>query len=273
MRVMILLYENSDRQTSYLVEMLHRLQDAGHQTGFATKTMKDLGMNEDRISRFVERTEADAWIVVAGPLQVLAWFAQQPKPAFALFGRSNRTPMASASIRKGSALAALVGRLVALGHQRVVMLSREDRRKPILGQFEQMFLSQLQEHGIPTGSFNLPDWGDSPQELQRVLTSLFRYTPPTALIIDDTRLFFAAMQHLARLGFVAPEQVSIACTDHNPNFEWCLPPITHITWDAGPIVQRVLKWADNVSRGKEDLRRITKNARLVIAGTIGPVPL
>jgi DNA-binding LacI/PurR family transcriptional regulator len=272
MKVMILLYEGSDRQTSYLVEMLHRLQDAGHQTGFATKTMKDLGMSADRISRFVQRTEADAWIVVAGPLQVLAWFAQQPKPAFALFGRSNRTPMASASIRKGSSLAALVRRLVALGHQRVVMLSREDRRKPILGQFEQMFLSQLQEHGILTGNFNLPDWGDSPQELQRVLTSLFLHTPPTALIIDDTRLFLPAMQHLARLGFVAPEQVSLACTDHNPNFEWCLPAITHITWDAGPIVQRVLKWADNVSRGKEDLRRTTKNARLVIGGTIGPVP-
>ena len=80
------------------------------------------------------------------------------------------------------------------------------------------------------------------------------------------------MQHLARLGFVAPERVSLACTDFDPNFEWCLPPITHIAWDARPILQLVVKWADNISRGKENRRRITKNALLFVGGTIGPTP-
>ena len=87
-----------------------------------------------------------------------------------------------------------------------------------------------------------------------------------------SRLPFAAMQHLARLGFLPPEQVSLACMDGDSSFEWCLPPITHIAWDSRPLVKRVIQWADNISRGKEDRRKSTRNARLVLGGTIGPVP-
>lgn len=272
MRVMILLYENSDRQTSYLVELLHRLQEAGHQTGFATKTMKDLGMDARRVARFVEQTEADAWIVVAGPLEVLEWFSQRAIPAFALFGSMGQVPMAGASPRKAGAIAELVNRLVDLGHRRIVMISREERRKPSPGLPERLFLNQLADRGIQTSAYNLPDWGDNPEELKWVLGNLFRHTPPTALIIDDPALLFPTTQHLARLGYLAPEQVSLACLDSYPGFEWCLPPVTLVQWDPSPLLQRVVKWAENVSRGKEDRRKSVSKARLIIGGTIGPAP-
>jgi hypothetical protein len=47
---------------------------------------------------------------------------------------------------------------------------------------------------------------------------------------------------------------------------------THITWDCNPIINRVVKWADNISRGKDDRRKTSSKARLVLGGTIGPVP-
>jgi DNA-binding LacI/PurR family transcriptional regulator len=92
------------------------------------------------------------------------------------------------------------------------------------------------------------------------------------MIIADIALFFATMQYLAGIGITAPDQVTLACTDSDPNFEWCRPQITHAAWDNRPVINRVVNWANNVSRGKDDHRKSRSEARLVIGGTIGPLP-
>lgn len=271
LRLVILLYEPADRQVHFMVDLRHQLAEAGHTAHFAAKTMSELGMKLSRIARLVEQTEADAWVVLAGPRDVLEWFAAWSTPAFAIFGRLIEVPLASTSPKKAGALYELVDRLVSLGHRRIVMLAREDRRKPHPGFFERLFFEKLESCGIQTGAYNLPDWGDSPEELQRVLDSLFRHTPPTALIVQDGLLFSAVQQHLARLGLLAPDQISLACTDAYPTFEWCRPTIAHIAWDSKPVIKRVLKWADNISCGKDDRRKSTTLAKFVDGGTIGPV--
>jgi len=271
LRVAILLYEPADRQVHYMVDLRHQLAEAGHMAHFAAKTRSELGMNVTKIARLVEQTEADAWVVLAGPRDVLEWFAARPAPAFAIFGRLIDVPLASTSPKKAGALHELVDRLVSLGHRRIVMLAREERRKPLPGFFEKLFFEKLESSGIRTGAYNLPDWGDSPEELHRVLDSLFRHTPPTALIVQDGLLFSAVQQHLARLGILAPEHVSLACTDAYPTFEWSRPTIAHIAWDSKPVVKWVLKWADNISRGKDDRRKSTTLAKFIDGGTIGPV--
>ncbi|HEX5790977.1 MAG TPA: substrate-binding domain-containing protein [Luteolibacter sp.] len=272
LRVMILLYEKSDRGTGYLVDLLHRLQKAGHQAEFAARTMQDMGMEVKRIARMVQQTDVDAWIVVAGSFDVLQWFSEQPTPAFALFGRLTQVPLASTSPRKADALKELVDRLVDFGHRRIVMLAREDRRKPVPGFIERLFLSQLEQRGVPTGAYNLPDWGDHREGLQQILTSLFRHTPPTALIASEPSILVAVLQHLSGLGIQAPNGISLACMDADEMFEWCTPNITHIAWDSHPVVQRVIQWAENISRGKDDRRKTANNARLILGGTIGPAP-
>lgn len=272
LQVMILLYEPSDRRTDYLVELVHGLHDAGHKAGFAEKTMRELGMDAKRIARFVRGRNADAWVVMAGSRKVLEWFAAQEAPAFALFGRNSQTPLASMTLQKTVALIELADHLVDLGHRRIVILAREERRKPTPGFLEQLFLDRLRERGIRTGPYNLPDWEDSPRELRQVLDSLFGYTPPTALIVDQATLCVGVFQHLSRLGIVAPDDVSLACTDQSESFEWCDPSIAHIAWDSRPVINRVVKWADNISHGKDDRRRNARRVRLVLGGTVGPAP-
>lgn len=271
LRVLILLYEESDRLASYMVDILHRLQSTGHEAIFAEKTMRELGMDIGRIRRFVEKTEADAWVVMAGPRSVLEWFSEQETPTLALFGRNRTTTLASLTLQKSEAMIELADRLVDLGHERIVILAREERRKPTPAFLEQLFLDRLNERGISTGSYNLPDWGDSAKEFRKVLDSLFKYTPPTALIVDQPPLCVAVMQHLSRLRLSAPDDVSLACTDWSESFEWFDPDITHIAWDPRPVIRRVVKWADNISRGKDIRRKYNSKVRLVLGGTIGPV--
>jgi DNA-binding LacI/PurR family transcriptional regulator len=272
LRVVILLYEDSDHTERYILELVHRLQEAGHSPAFAEKTMHDLGMDVKRIARFVEKTAADAWVVLGGAREVLEWFSNYRIPAFALFGRLTKVPLASTSPKKADALLELVDRLVDLGHRRIVLLTRHERRKPTPGFLEQLFLDRLVQRGIPTGSYNLPDWNDDPEGFRRILDSLFDRTPPTALLISQPMLFFATVQHLATRGISAPQHVSLACMDGDTTFNWALPKVTHITWDFDPIINRVVKWADNISCGQDDRRKSSSMARLVLGGTIGLVP-
>lgn len=151
-------------------------------------------------------------------------------------------------------------------------MAREDRRKPNPGTLEQKFLECLEAHGIKTGSYNLPDWEDEPEDLERMLKSLFQHLPPTAMIMDEVSIFFAVMQQLGRLGIVAPEGVSLACADHDSAFDWCRPEITHFHWDTMPLIKRMVKWVHNVSLGKEDRQKSSIKAKLFTGGTIGPVP-
>lgn len=271
--IAILPYEAADRKIDYLVDLRHRLEEMGHNAGFASKSLTGMGMNVKRVAGFVKKNEADAWVVVAGSRAVLEWFAAQTVPTFALYGRHMRVRLAGASPKKGPVLKEIVGRLVELGHRRIVMLAREDRRKPEPGFFEQLFFEELEVHGIETGPYNLPDWEETVDGFHAMLDRLFRYTPPTALLISEVALFIAARDHLARRGILAPDDVSLICQNPDPCFAWSQPIISHIRWDSAPLVRRVIKWADNIARGKQDLRISSFKARFVEGGTIGPVRL
>jgi len=272
MRVVILLYETADRQLPYMIDLHHLLEDAGHVSVFARKTLLDLGRNAERVAAYVDSSEADAWIVLTGTREILEWFAARPVPAFALFGRRRQVRMAGAGPDKVSAMRELVRRLVGLGHRRIVLMAREERRKPEPGALEQAFLDELGAHGIAPGPYHLPDWEENVEGFHERLAKLFQVTAPTALILDEGPFFVAALDFCAHRGIRVPKDVSLVCADDSPAFDWCLPSVAHIHWDSGPIIRRIVSWVENVRLGKTDIRQTMTKADLVVRGTIGPAP-
>jgi len=272
MRVQILLYEEDDRKVGYFLNLQHRLLEAGFVSAFADKTLLELGMDEKKVARFVKKNEADAWIVVAGSREVLQWFAGQPAPAFAIFGRIANMPLASSAPKKAPALISALNRLTELGHRRIVMLAREERRTPVPGFVGRLFLGELEARGIPVGPYNLPDWEDSVQGFHDRLDSLFGATPPTALMISVASHFFAAMQYLSLRGIHAPRDVSLICFDPDPGFAYCQPAISHINWDPKPLINVVMRWANQIRKGKNVRRTHPIKAEFIEGGTVGPAP-
>ncbi|MEJ6702340.1 MAG: substrate-binding domain-containing protein, partial [Akkermansiaceae bacterium] len=229
-----------------------------------------LGMKVSRIRKMVKSTEADAWLVGAGSIEGLKWLSEQPAPAFALFGRMNGLPIAGTKPDKAAPLADAMRQLIDLGHRRISMLTQSTRRLPVPGRFERLFLKELESHGIPTSSYNLPDWDDSTEGLYQALDTLFKTTPPTALILEEAPLLIATQQFLLSRGLRVPQDVSLISTDNDPHFSWCTPSIAHIHWDNRPVVRRVVKWAANISRGKKDISQKLTPAEFIAGGTIGP---
>ena len=271
LRIQILLYEESDAHDEHTMELRHRLEERGHQVEFAGKTMADLKFDVNRVARLVNKTGGDAWVIRAGPRPVLKWFAAQPLPAFAMFGRQTALPMASLATLKSPAVAQALKRLVDLGHRRIVMLVREERRKPTPGLFERRFLEELERLGIEVGPYNLPDWENDRLSFHRCLDSLFRHTPPSALLLSEPAHFFATQQYLSSKGLAAPRDVSLISLDDHPAFEWFEPEVSLILTDTRRFVPRIVRWAENVANGREDRRETLIRAEFVEGGTIGPV--
>jgi DNA-binding LacI/PurR family transcriptional regulator len=271
-RVCILPYEDDDHRVAHHFDILNRIERIGHTIGFAETTLTKLQFDVKRVERFVRDHPADAWVVFAGTREVLEWFADQTAPVFAVAGHLANLPIAGATFRKSTTVGEATRRLVELGHRRIVMLVREDHRKPFVGVQQQAFLDNLESMGIKTGTYNLPDWADTVEDFHRCLDSLFATTPPTALLIDEASLFFAAQQALAWRGLVAPRDISLLCLDPNPGFAWCQPSIAHIRWQPQPLVSRIVRWTDRVARGKTDHRMTFIKTEFVEGGTIGPAP-
>ena len=271
-RVRIFPYEKQDRGDIDSSSLLAELLAAGMDADFAEKSLKELGMQVDRVARYVKQNPADAWIISSASREVNEWFSEQATPAMAMYGRQGGLPIAAAYPNMITGQTAAVERLIDLGHKRIVMLAREERRKPQLSHPEQVFIDQLEAAGITTGEYNIPDWEESREGLGRLLDELFRFSPPTALFFQEAQLFIAARSHLADRGIVAPRDVSLVVADDDPSFAWSNPIPSHIQWDYRPVVRRIVRWARNVAAGKDDRRKIGTESKFVEGGTIGPAP-
>lgn len=254
-----------------MLEIQRALEAAGHQVFFGAKSQVDLGHNVSRIRQQLAKTPADAWIVAAGSRTLLEWFAGQPIPSMALFGRADGLPLARTGPDMVPAVLDATRQLIAFGHQRIVLVARSPRRKPMPGNVERVFLDELHAHGIAATDWNLPDWEESPEGFAELLENLFRTSPPTAMIIDETSRYIAALQFLSRIRMVVPEQISLVSADYDNALAWCHPTISHINFNMAPVVRRIVRWVAAVQRGREDRQQINYPATFVAGGSTGPV--
>lgn len=272
LHIKILLYDKSDAHTEHIVQLSFQLKERGHHITFADKSLLNMRFDVKRVAQMVENEDADAWVIIAGSRPVLEWFATRNKPAFAMFGRHANLPLASLSTVKFPATTKALQQLVQLGHTRIVMLTGEEYRKPVLGTFEKWFLEQLESMGITVGAYNLPDWENDRRSLHQCLDSLFRHTPPTALFINDPVYFFVTLQHLSSKGLAAPRDVSIVVMEDHPAFEWFDPEVTVISTSTRRWVPRIVQWVDHIAKGKDDRHKTVIHSKFLEGGMIGPVP-
>jgi DNA-binding LacI/PurR family transcriptional regulator len=269
-RVRIFLFEKIDRGRLDSSILIAELLAAGIDADFTSKSLKELDMKVNRVARYVKENPADAWVVCAASREVIEWFAEQSTPAMAMYGSSHGLKIAAAYPMMIPGQTTAVRRLIELKHKRIVMLAREERRKPKPSLPEQAFLDELESAGIKTGDYNLPDWEESRDGLRHLVDELLRFSPPTAFIFQEAEIYIAVKSHLADKGFIAPRDISLVVADSDPSFAWCHPIPSHICWDYRPVVRLVVQWVKRLAQGKADQRKISVASRFVEGGTIGP---
>ncbi len=272
LRVGILPFAQADSQIHYIVSLQHKLIEEGHNCTMMSTSLIDLNMDPKRVARLVKKTDADAWIVVAGSREVLEWFSKQSFPTFAMFGNLGDIPLPRARPEKGAAVVESTNRLIGLGHKRIVCLIRKENLTPGPRPILKKFLQQLEDNGIPSGRYNLPVWENTPEGLQQCLESLFQHTPPTALLIDEASIYYIVQQFLGKRGIMTPRDISLICYAPDPTFLWCNPKVSHIDYASSPWVRRAVEWSRNIAHGRDDRQQELTNCKFIEGGTIGPAP-
>lgn len=264
-RVLIIAYEQADIHSGYVFnELRHRLTAAGHRLSFAPKTLTELKHDPKKVLSMAKACAADAYIVHAGSRPILEAFSQSSLKIFALFGMMTNLPIAGTGPDMLPALREALHHLFAHGHEKIVMLVREQRHKAGFGAVQRVFIDELEQQGISTGSYNLPEWKDNPEGLRECLDSLFKVTPPSALLILDPILYLAVKNYLADQRGGTFREIALICTAYDPSFDWCVPPAPHFRWDHGLIAKRVSSWVNNVANGRQDTNKKLIKAKFVI---------
>ena len=147
MRVTLILYEADDALNRYIFELRHQLHATGHEFHFAPMSLVELKQDPKRVARMVKEHPSEAWIIQAGSRPVLEWFAKSSVPCFALFGRMQGLTIAGTGPDKLPALRQAIQSLTDKGCRSIVLLTREECRKPSLGMIEQVFLAGTREEG------------------------------------------------------------------------------------------------------------------------------
>ena len=254
------------------LEAVHHLRERGHSVHFADKSQDELGMDVRRISAYVRKIEADAWIVGSAKRNTLKWFSGYELPAYGLFGQGAGIDIAGFVIDRGRAYSEAAERMIRLGHRKLVIIGAGGSRPAGPLESEKSFLGTLEKHGIPTSSYNLPEWENTREGYQDLLERLFSHTPPTAMIFEESIHYYAAEQFCARRGLFVPDEVSMVCADLTPTLFFSNPPITHHGDYIHKASRHVCRWADRVASGIHDRRMMKMEAVLIEGGTIGPVP-
>ena len=275
LRIHLLPHGRENAIAPYVLDFVRLAEEAGHRVEIQPKTLQELKSDPKTVANYVEANPADAWVVVAALGEVLDWFASQPVPAFALFGRISGIDIASVNVRPFGAIRKFLDRLVDEGHRRIVWMVRRDRREPRPAALEQFFLDHLASRGIHANrNFNLPEWTETPEGLEAALDKLLRITPPTALLATEPHLFLAVQNSLLRRGLKVPDDVSMVCMDvfeSDPSFDWMTPRVSHYRWRWRLVSRRLMRWLDNVARGKVDRKQLRLDADYIEGETLAPV--
>jgi len=199
---------------------------------------------------------------------VLEWFAGQQIPVIALGGRCAGLPIASSTLEASVTLSKSVRVLDGHGHRRIVFLSPSSWRQPTHGPPVIAFIAALETLGITATDYHLPQWEESAVGLERVLESLFRITPPTALILVEPSTCVASLAFLAQRGIHVPRDLSLVCLVYDPVFAWRRPAITHFNWEPQKLIHRVARWVDAVACGTADYEQKSYTPTFNPGGTI-----
>ena len=272
LQIAILDYDPPARNQRIQIELVNNLKEAEHAPFFTVKTLVELQMDIRRIARLIKQTEADAWVLCSAPREICEWFAEQNIPVFAMFGARAGLPIAGIGPNYHPVVKLAVHRLAELGHRRIVSLFRGGRAERSSGYTELEILDAMKKQGLQTGPYNLPNWENSREGFRQCLESLFKHTPPSAILIEEPTHFYAALQFCGERGLRVPQDISLICWELAPSFALGTPAVTHFRWGYRPVIRRITSWANDVARGKEDRRQTLIKVEFIEGGTIGPAP-
>lgn len=255
-----------------ILRLMHDLEAAGHACTLVPPPGNTSDPSVASVARLVSEREADAWLVYQGSREVLAWFAEQPLATLAIGGANHTLPISSIGFDYEPAIREATRRLVRHGHRRIVFISPDFSRHPVRSKPIRTFLDELTAAGIPAGEYNSPEWDESPEGLRKLLVSLFKLTPPTAILTWDGFEASGVLAFLAERKLTVPGEVSLVALTIDRSIAWQHPGVAlaNCAQDAEPFIRHCVRWADTTVAGRQAPKHALLEVEFIPGNTLGP---
>lgn len=233
-----------------IMQFARHVERNGHVCVFAPKAQSELRHNVQQVTRMVAEMDVDLWVLWGGPRALLEWFSSQPIPTFAVSANCKGLKIAGASYDTPAAMTQAVRYLTSLGHRRIVRIGNPTLFRQPNTMTNQRFVEGLAEVGITANDYHLPEWPQTPEGLQELLTSLFHLTPPTAIIASEAHHVNGIYSFLLSRGLQVPRDLSLIVLFSSPALQWCRPALAHVEAEMHPLTRAALRWVESAAKGR-----------------------
>jgi DNA-binding LacI/PurR family transcriptional regulator len=225
------------------------------------------------LRRLIEQQPHACWILTLSNSWLQQWFHDNRITAMVAGMPTPGIALPSVALDSGALGRHIAGRMLALGHRRLVMLS-ETRPSPGAAAAEEGFLLPIHTHpgGDAHGEILRPE--PSPAGYRRAVERLLRIRPRVTAILSLNPLFGATVvTTLMHHGLRLPDKISFATTYGDPFMRFLSPEPTRYTYQPAMFARKLARSALQIVRGEAPTVRHPRIIPTFVKGeTLGPAP-
>jgi LacI family transcriptional regulator len=225
------------------------------------------------LEKLVEQHRHDCWVLFLSSKSLQTWFMQQKIPC-----------LVSGAVFKGIHLPAVgldyramcrhaVGKLIALGHRRLVFFNREARAAGDL-ESEVGFWEGVQASSHPDLEAKILYHQDNPETVRKLVERLYgAANPPTALLIANSLCYLVCASLLEQRGYRIPQDISLISRDNDRFLAFVQPEAARYLNATTSMVHKCMSTLRSLlAEGSAHLTPVRVWPSFVAGGSIGPCP-
>lgn len=199
----------------------------------------------------------DALIVLNGTATLAKWASNQGLRTLFLGGESGDSGVPMLAIRTSSMLATALEKLVATGHERI-LLPMCGRTPTFVNACRKATHAWLIAAKVSPSRLIIAETPyAAPEVMADLIRAYWKKHSPDALISMDCREFVAASCAFKQLRVSIPEDVSVVNLSHNPSMSWHVPAISHFEHPVKQLARTAAKWVMDGKGGRVPSSRET----------------
>ncbi|MDB6092657.1 MAG: transcriptional regulator [Verrucomicrobia bacterium] len=212
------------------------------------------------LEKLVEKNRHDCWVLILTHRPLQHWFMQQEIPCVVSGSIYPDIVLPSMDYDFRAVCRHAVGKLLALGHRRLVFINRQSRAAGDL-ESETGFYEAIKGTSYQGVEGRVVYHNDDRESIPPLIKQLFKSSarPPTGLIVANSFCYLSVVSSLARLGLRVPEDVSLISRDDDPFLNYIDPDPARYVDDVNNLAHKLMSLIRSVLDGgaaKRDAVRI-----------------
>jgi DNA-binding LacI/PurR family transcriptional regulator len=235
---------------SLLIEELQaELFDVGARLQLHSSPVYYRANPHEALKRLVEKNHHDCWILMQSQRALQRWFMKRNLPCLICGSVYPDMRLHSVDYDYRAVCRHATGRLIALGHRRIVFLNRRLRAAGDLeseaGVLEGVRTSS-QEHVEARVAYHDDDVESVSMMVKKLMGGPQQ---PTGIIVANSYCYLSVMSMLARMGLRVPEDVSLISRDDDPYLAYLNPDPARYIYDGAGLARKIMMQVRSLLEG------------------------